>query len=95
MLKAQGDVLAFLECRRMKRWPRYEEALRLYRAVGARVGEANVLQAQGDVLAFLDQRTKRWRATRRRCGSTGRWATGWARPTCSRQGDVRFLEADG
>ena len=35
---------------------RYKEALRLYRAVGDRLGEANVLQAQGDVLAFLDQR---------------------------------------
>ncbi len=33
----------------------YQEALGLYRAVGDRQGEANVLLAQGEVLAFLKQ----------------------------------------
>ncbi len=47
MLKAQGDVLAFLK-QTDEALTRYEEALRLYRAVGARLGEANVLKAQGD-----------------------------------------------
>ncbi len=37
---------------------KYESALALFRTVGARLGEANVLQAQGDVLAFLDQRSE-------------------------------------
>ncbi len=55
VLKAQGDVLAFLD-QRQEALAKYEEALGLFRAVGARLGEANVLQAQGDVLAFLDQR---------------------------------------
>ncbi len=51
VLKAQGDVLAFLD-RRDEALARYEAALALYRAVGARLGEANVLKAQGAVLAF-------------------------------------------
>ena len=33
----------------------YEEAIVLYRAVGARLGEANTLQAIGDVLKFKDR----------------------------------------
>jgi tetratricopeptide (TPR) repeat protein len=33
-----------------------DEALTLFRAVGDRLGEANVLKATGDVLSFLDQR---------------------------------------
>ena len=55
VLKAQGDVLAFLK-QNDEALQRYDQALSLFRAVGARLGEANVLQAQGDVLAFLDQR---------------------------------------
>jgi tetratricopeptide (TPR) repeat protein len=55
VLKAQGDVLAFLD-QREEALARYDQALALFRTVGARLGEANVLQAQGDVLAFLDQR---------------------------------------
>jgi len=54
VLKAQGDVLAFLD-RRDEALTRYEEALGLFRAVGDRLGEANVLKAQGDVLAFQKQ----------------------------------------
>ena len=64
---------------------RYGEALGLYRAVGARLGEANVLKAQGDVLAFLDQTGRGAGRYQEALGSTGRWATGWARPTCSRR----------
>ncbi|HNU05922.1 MAG TPA: tetratricopeptide repeat protein, partial [Anaerolineae bacterium] len=54
VLKAQGDVLAFL-AQREEALARYGEALTLFRAVGDRLGEANVLQAQGDVLYFLKQ----------------------------------------
>ena len=55
MLQAQGDVLAFQEAKWTRRWRRTEAALGLFRAVGARLGEANVLKAQGDVLAFQKQ----------------------------------------
>ncbi|QLQ06276.1 MAG: tetratricopeptide repeat protein [Anaerolineae bacterium] len=34
---------------------KYDAALALFRTVGDRLGEANVLQAQGDVLYFLKQ----------------------------------------
>ncbi len=54
VLKAQGDVLAFLD-QRDEALARYQEALTLFRAVGDRLGEANVLKAQGDVLYFLKQ----------------------------------------
>ncbi|MEL7359755.1 MAG: tetratricopeptide repeat protein, partial [Cyanobacteria bacterium J06560_6] len=54
-LKAQGDVLQFLD-RRDEALENYEQALGIYRQVGARLGEANTLQAQGDVLQFLDRR---------------------------------------
>jgi tetratricopeptide (TPR) repeat protein len=47
VLKAQGDVLAFLD-QRQEALERYDQALGLFRQVGARLGEANVLQAQGD-----------------------------------------------
>jgi len=55
VLRAQGDVLAFMD-QRDEALGRYEQALALYRAVGDRLGEANVLKAQGDVLAFMAQR---------------------------------------
>ncbi len=48
VLKAQGDVLAFL-AQREEALARYGEALTLYRAVGDRQGEANVLASQGQV----------------------------------------------
>jgi tetratricopeptide (TPR) repeat protein len=47
VLKAQGDVLAFLD-QRQEALDKYEQALGLFRTVGASPGEANVLQAQGD-----------------------------------------------
>ncbi len=97
VLKAQGDVLAFLD-QRDEALARYEEALRLYRAVGDRLGEANVLKAQGDVLAFLDQTGRSAGALRGgAAASSGRWAPGWARPTCSRRRATcwRFWNADG
>ncbi len=54
-LKAQGDVLQFLD-RRDEAITNYDEALAIYRQVGDRLGEANTLKAQGDVLQFLDRR---------------------------------------
>ena len=36
----------------------YEQALGLFREVGDRLGEANVLQAMGDVQNFRDERDK-------------------------------------
>ncbi|MEM7065229.1 MAG: tetratricopeptide repeat protein, partial [Cyanobacteria bacterium P01_B01_bin.77] len=45
-LKAVGDVLQFLD-RRQEALNNYEQALTLYRDVGARLGEANVLQEFG------------------------------------------------
>ena len=45
-LQAQGDVLQFLN-RREEALANYASALEIYRAVGARLGEANTLQAQG------------------------------------------------
>ncbi len=54
VLRAQGDVLAFLD-QRAEALAKYEEALGLYRAVGDRLGEANVLKAQGDVLRSQGQ----------------------------------------
>jgi tetratricopeptide (TPR) repeat protein len=44
----KDDIKAALTC--------YDEALGLYRQVGARLGEANTLKAIGDVLQFLDER---------------------------------------
>ena len=52
VLKAQGEVLYFLK-KTDEALEKYERALGLFQAVGARLGEANVLQAQGDVLYFL------------------------------------------
>ncbi|MEB3268803.1 MAG: tetratricopeptide repeat protein [Leptolyngbya sp.] len=53
-LQAIGDVLQFLD-QRSEALSRYDEALGIYRDVGARLGEANTLQAIGDVLQFLKQ----------------------------------------
>ncbi len=53
-LKAQGDVLQFLD-QRSEALANYEQALTIYREVGDRLGEANTLKAQGDVLQFLKQ----------------------------------------
>ncbi|MEZ4676025.1 MAG: hypothetical protein R2932_17505 [Caldilineaceae bacterium] len=44
-------MLAFLD-ERTEALARYEEALGLFRAVGARLGEANVLKAQGTCRLF-------------------------------------------
>jgi len=86
VLKAQGDVLAFLK-RNDEALARYEAALGLYRAVGARLGEANVLQAQGDVLAFLkrnDEALARYEA-----------ALGLYRAVGARLGEANVLQAQG
>ncbi|NJM74522.1 MAG: tetratricopeptide repeat protein [Acaryochloridaceae cyanobacterium RU_4_10] len=48
-------MLQFL-AQRQEALNRYEKALRLYKAVSDRLGEANTLQAIGDVLQFLDRR---------------------------------------
>jgi len=48
VLKATGDVLAFLD-RRDEALARYEEALTLSRAVGSRLGEANVYFSLGQL----------------------------------------------
>ena len=39
-------------------WRSYEQALGLFREVGSRLGEANVLKAMGDVQNFRDERDK-------------------------------------
>jgi hypothetical protein len=54
VLKAKGDVLAFLD-RRDEALTHYDNAFRLFQQVGSSLGQANVLQAKGDVLAFLKQ----------------------------------------
>ncbi|MEO1095211.1 MAG: tetratricopeptide repeat protein, partial [Cyanobacteria bacterium J06638_28] len=54
---AVGDVLQFLK-RSTEALKHYEQALELFRAVGARLGEANTLQAVGDVLQFLKRSTE-------------------------------------
>ena len=46
--QVQGDVLLSGRTDRDGALARYQEALTLYRAVGDRLGEANVLKAQGD-----------------------------------------------
>ncbi len=55
VLQAIGDVQQFRDDRDAA-VRSYDEALRLYRALGARLGEANVLQAIGDVQQFRDDR---------------------------------------
>jgi tetratricopeptide (TPR) repeat protein len=86
VLKAQGDVLAFL-ARRDEALARYDQALGLFRAVGDRLGEANVLQAQGDVLAFLDRRDE----------ALARYdqALGLFRAVGDRLGEANVLKAQG
>ena len=59
VLKAQGDVLAFLD-RRDEALARYEQALGLFRAVGSRLGEANVLLSRGDLLRGQKQFEPAW-----------------------------------
>ncbi len=54
VLKAIGDVQQFRD-ERDAALASYQEALKLYRAVGDRLGEANVLQAIGDVQQFRKQ----------------------------------------
>ena len=78
-----GDIaLAPLGSRGRAR--RYEQALPLYRQVGDVLGEANCIQSLGDIaLAALGSRG-RPRRMNRRCRSTARSATCWARPTASR-----------
>ncbi|MEZ4676026.1 MAG: hypothetical protein R2932_17510 [Caldilineaceae bacterium] len=61
---------------------RYEEALGLFRAVGDRLGEANVLTAQGTCSPFWMSGRKRWRGMRKRWGCSVRWVIGWAKRTC-------------
>ena len=51
VLQAIGDVQQFRK-EMDAALGSYQEALRLFRAVGAKVGEANVLKAMGDVQAF-------------------------------------------
>ncbi len=64
---------------------RYEEALPLYRQVGDVLGEANCIQSLGDIaLRRSDHEAARAALRGRRCRSTGRSATCWARPTASR-----------
>ena len=61
------------------------QALPLYQKVGALLGEANCIKSLGDIaLRALAARGGAGSATRRRCRSTSRWATCWARPTASR-----------
>ena len=50
-----GDVLQFRD-EREAALASYEQALSLFRQVGAKVGEANVRKAMGDVLQFRDER---------------------------------------
>ena len=54
MLQAQGDVLAFQK-QNDEALTKYEAAIGLFRAVGARLGEANVLKAQGALVLSTDQ----------------------------------------
>ena len=62
----------------------YEEALPLFRQVGAVLGEANCIQSLGDIaLAPLRSRRRARAPMRRRCRCTARSATCWARPTAS------------
>jgi tetratricopeptide (TPR) repeat protein len=86
VLQAQGDVLAFLD-QRTEALARYEQALGLFRTVGARLGEANVRKAQGDVLAFLDQRAE----------ALGKYeeALGLFRTVGARLGEANVLKAQG
>ncbi|MGC1309330.1 MAG: NB-ARC domain-containing protein [Phormidesmis sp.] len=53
-LKAQGDVLQFLD-RRDEAIQNYDQALAIYRQVGDRLGEANTLKAQGLLQADAQQ----------------------------------------
>ena len=46
VLKAQGDVLAFMD-ERQAALAKYEAALGLFRAVGDRLGQGNTLRAEG------------------------------------------------
>ena len=61
VLKAQGDVLAFLD-QREEALARYGEALTLYRAVGDRLGEANVLLALGDIYRARKEYDSAWQS---------------------------------
>jgi hypothetical protein len=54
VLKAQGDVLYFLK-QTTEALGKYEEALGLYRSVGARLGEASVLKAQGGLALSMGE----------------------------------------
>src|SRR5579859_6946747 len=55
VLKAIGDVQQFRD-EREAALESYQQALTLFRATGARLGEANVLKAIGDVQEFRDER---------------------------------------
>ena len=70
-----------------RRWRTYEAALGLFRAVGDRLGEANVLKAQGDVLAFQkrnDEALAKYEA-----------ALGLFRAVGARLGEANVLKAQG
>jgi tetratricopeptide (TPR) repeat protein len=86
VLKAQGDVLAFLD-ERAQALEKYEEALGLFRAVGDRLGEANVLKAQGDVLSFLKQTAQALEKYEE--------ALGLFRAVGARLGEANVLKAQG
>ena len=58
MLKAIGDVQQFRD-ERDAALASYNEALKLFKAVGDHLGEANVLKAIGDVQQFRDERMPR------------------------------------
>ena len=57
LLQVYGDVLQFLK-RSDEALERYEDALKFYRDIGARLGEANVLQELGNLLFIADIQLK-------------------------------------
>ncbi len=57
MLQAIGDVLSFRDDRDAA-LAAYQQALDLFRAVGARLGEANVLQAIGQLYLMEEDETQ-------------------------------------
>ncbi|GIV90284.1 MAG: hypothetical protein KatS3mg055_2802 [Chloroflexus sp.] len=81
VLQAMGDVQQFRD-EREAALASYGQALALYRAIGAKLGEANVLQAMGTCSSSGVRWRRRWRVMGRRWRSTGRLATGWAKPMC-------------
>ena len=76
-----GDVQNFRD-ERDAALASYEQALELFRAVGSRLGEANVLKAMGDVQHFRDERDAALASYEQALELFRAVGIGWAKPTC-------------